>query len=259
MTGDWSTYDAVAPIYNDVRPDYPSAVYEAIARYGNLPADPSVLEVGVGTGQATVRMVQAGWRVFGVEPGAELATIARNRLANYPESSVCTSRFEDIEVRNHFFDVVASATAWHWIDPSVGYGKAAQALKPTGIVAFWWNAHVPDSVDPRWVPIRRVYEQVAPELAVLARLTPDRPDYDPSTELHACGHFRDIDQEVFGFEVNYTAERFLSLLDTYASHRCLDDERRHRLYDELTTVIANELNGSVTKPYESVLLLARIA
>ncbi len=259
MTGDWSTYDAVAPTYDDVRPDYPDAVYEAIARYGNLPAEPSVLEVGVGTGQATIRMAQAGWRVSGVEPGAELAAIARNRLASHPDSSVSTARFEDIKVRNRFFDVVASATAWHWVDPSVGYDKAAQALKPTGIVALWWNAHVPDSADPRWVPIRRVYERVAPELAVLARLTPDRPDYDPSAELHACGHFRDIDQEVFGFEVNYTAERFLSLLDTYASHRCLDGERRCRLYDELTAVIEDELNGSVTKPYESVLLLARIA
>jgi SAM-dependent methyltransferase len=258
MTGNWDTYDAVAPTYDDVRPGYPNAVYEAIAKYGSLPTEPRVLEVGVGTGQATLGMVQAGWRVFGVEPGGELATIARKRLANYPESSVSTSRFEDIEVRVNFFDVLASATAWHWIDPSVGYDKAARALKPTGIVALWWNAHVPDSFDPRWVPIRRVYEQVAPELAVLARLTPDRPDYDPRAELHTCGRFRDIDQEVFGFEVNYTAERFLLLLDTYASHRRLDDKRRHRLYDRLTSVIANELNGSVTKPYEAVLLLARI-
>jgi 16S rRNA A1518/A1519 N6-dimethyltransferase RsmA/KsgA/DIM1 with predicted DNA glycosylase/AP lyase activity len=42
----------------------------AIARYGNLPSEARVLEVGVGTGQATMQMVQAGWRVFGVEPGA---------------------------------------------------------------------------------------------------------------------------------------------------------------------------------------------
>jgi SAM-dependent methyltransferase len=256
---DWNTYNAMAPTYDDVRPGYPDAVFEAIGSYGDFPAEPRVLEVGVGTGQATIRMVQAGWRVLGVEPGAELAAIARNRIANYPDAEICISRFEDIELKDHVFDVVASATAWHWIDPSVAYDKTARVLKSTGIVALWWNAHVPESADPRWVPIRRAYEREAPELAVLARLTPDRPNYDPRTELQACGHFCEIKQEVFGFEVTYSAERFLSLLETYASHRNLDRERRRRLYDELTTAITDELDGSVTKPYEALLLLARIA
>lgn len=169
------------------------------------------------------------------------------------------SSFEAFDLTEGSFDVVASATAWHWVDPSVGYDKAARVLRPTGIIALWWNAHVPETSDPSWVPIRKVYERTAPELAVLPRLAPDRPDYDPAAELRASGQFRSVDQRAFPFSVTYTSEAFLSLLDTYASHRHLDNERRRDLYDHLADAIAVELGGSITKPYEAVLVLGRRA
>ncbi|HVB91361.1 MAG TPA: class I SAM-dependent methyltransferase [Acidimicrobiales bacterium] len=244
---------------HEVRPDYPDAVIDAIVACGQLPARPRVLELGVGSGQATAQMVEAGWDVVGVEPGPELAAIARARLARFKGPSVSISTFEAIELPDSSFDVVASATAWHWVDPSVGYHKAARVLRQEGTVALWWNAHVPDTRDPRWIPVRRVYELAAPELDVLPRLTPDRPDYDPAAELHASGRFRDVVQHVFAFSVTYTAEGFLSLLDTYASHRHLDADRRRDLYDRLAEAVGNELGGSITKPYEAVLVLGRPA
>lgn len=256
---DWRTFDSVAATYDEVRPGYPIAVFDAISAYGQLSVRPDVLEIGVGTGQATLQMVGRGWDVVGVEPGPELAAIARARLAGFARTSVLVSTFEAIELTDSFFDVVASATAWHWVDPSVGYDKAARVLRQTGTIALWWNAHVPETRDPHWVPIRRVYERAAPELAVLPRLTPDRPDYDPAAELRASGQFRDIRQHVFPFSVTYTAEAFLALLDTYASHRHLDSDRRRDLYDRLAEAVAIELGGAITKPYEAVLVLGRPA
>ena len=169
-----------------------------------------------------------------------------------------TATFESTLIEPASFDVVASATAWHWVDPGVGYKKAAQLLRPDGVVALWWNAHVPDTPDRRWAPIRRTYEQVAPELARLARLTPDRPDYDPAAELHECGWFSGVERSVFPFSVDYTADAFLALLDTYASHQQLEVARRRELYERLTRVIDDELGGSVTKPYEALLVLGRL-
>ena len=82
-----------------------------------------------------------------------------------------------------------SATAWHWVNPAIGIPKAARLLTPDGTLALWWNAHDTDTADPHWAPVRRVYEDVAPHLARLAPLTPDRPDYDPCAELLASGLF----------------------------------------------------------------------
>ncbi|HEY5011635.1 MAG TPA: class I SAM-dependent methyltransferase [Acidimicrobiia bacterium] len=253
-----NTFEAVAPTYDAIRPAYPEAVFDTIESYlSSVARHPHVLEVGVGTGQATVQMAAREWRVFGVEPGAQLAATARSRLAAHDLVTVATATFEAIDVADASFDLVASATAWHWVDPKVGYAKAHRVLEPDGAIALWWNAHVPDTTDPRWEPVRTAYERAAPELARLARLTPDRPDYDPAGELHDCGRFEAVEQHIFSFSLAYSAREFLDLISTYASHRHLDPPRRQRLVAELTDVIDGELGGTVVKPYEAQLVLAR--
>jgi SAM-dependent methyltransferase len=253
-----NTFDAVAQTYEAIRPSYPEALFDAIESYwSDGRSRPRVLEVGVGTGQATLQMAARKWPVFGVEPGAQLAATARSRVASSNLVTVATATFEEVDVADASIDIVASATAWHWVDPKLGYRKAHRVLDRRGAIALWWNAHVPDTTDPRWEPVRSAYERVAPELARLARLTPDRPDYDPVGELHECGLFDAVEQHVFAFEISYAAAEFLQLISTYASHRHLDPLRKQRLYDDLTSTINGELGGTVVKPYEAQLILGR--
>lgn len=252
-----STFDRMAPAYDARRPGYPDAVFETIEQYASLPSRPQVLEVGIGTGQATTQMAARGWSVTGIEPGAQLADTARSRFRRDEQVAITVATFEEADLDDDTFDLVASATAWHWIDPDVGYAKAHRVLRRGGSVALWWNAHVPDTPDPRWQPIRSVYECAAPELARLAPLTPDRPDYDPANELRMCGLFDGVEEQVFPFDVQYTTNEFLELIGTYASHRHLDATRRSRLDAELAATIDGKLEGTVTKPYEARLILGR--
>jgi SAM-dependent methyltransferase len=253
-----SRFDRVAATYDAIRPGYPDAVFDAVRDYGRFSSAPRGVEVGVGTGQATAQMAARRWPVVGFEPGANLAATARERLAPFDGVEIVTSSFEAAELEPAGFDLVAAATAWHWVDPVIGYEKAARVLRRPGVIALWWNAHVPDTDDVGWVPIRRVYADVAPELAVLARLTPDRPDYDPVAELGGCGWFGAVERHVFPFSVDYTTDGFLALLDTYASHQRLAGARRLELYEQLTRAIDAELGGTVTKPYEALLVLGRL-
>jgi len=257
VTSGWDTYNRAADAYRAVRPAYPTAVYDRIASYGSfLSADPRVLEIGAGSGQATRQMLRRGWRVVALEPGDDLAYAARADLGEFEHVEVRTSRFEDADLVDAGFDLVTAATAWHWVDPSVGLPKAARALRAAGTLAVWWNAHVPDTTDPRWAPIRQVYEDVAPHLARLAPLTPDRPDYDPVAELTASEWFTHVEHHDFPFTATYTATEFLSLISTYASHRSLDVRTRELLHAALTDAIDTQLGGTVTKPYNCLLVLA---
>jgi SAM-dependent methyltransferase len=251
------TYNRSAPVYRSVRPEYPPEVFDAIASYAGLGSDALVVEVGVGTGQATRRLAERGWNVLGVEPGADLAAIARDDLGTFANVEIRTCRFEDAAVPDHSVDLVAAATSWHWVDADVGSEKAARMLRGTGAIALWWNAHVPDTTSPRWAPIRAVYEEVAPELAHLAPLTPNDPTYDPVARLVASARFDGLESRVFPFSVDYDVGTFLGLLDTYVSHQRLDDERRASLYANLAAVARAELDGVITKPYEAFLVLAR--
>jgi len=75
--------------------------------------------------------------------------------------------------------------------------------------------------------------------------------------LAGSGWFVDVVQHVFPFSVAYSSEQFSALLDTYASHQVLDEPTRLELHRRLTELIEAELGGSVTKPYEAVLVLGR--
>ena len=202
-------------------------------------------------------MAGRGWDIVGVEPGSDLIALASDRLASVKNVSLIEAKFEEVDLPVGGFDVVAAATAWHWIEPTVGYRRAALALRTRGILALWWNAHVTDAGIEAWRPIREVYERVAPELADLARLTPDRPDYDPAAEVAASGLFGDVHVESFGFSVPYTAQAFVALTHTYASHRGLTSSTRDSLDAALVDTISGELGGTVHKPYEAYLVLAR--
>jgi len=252
----WKTFDAVASHYDVVRPDYPVAIYESIESFTGL-STPRVLEVGIGSGQATRQMVARGWDVVGVEPGSDLIALAAERVGTTQPVTLVEATFEHAELPGKDFDVVAAATSWHWVDPAIGYSKAARSLRAPGTLALWWNAHVTTPGHVNWDPIRAVYERVAPELADLARLTPDRPDYDPAREVAASGHFTDVRVETFDFSVAYNAEQFVMLTGTYASHKDLDPATRAQLDESLAEAIAALPDGVVHKPYEGYLVLAR--
>jgi len=254
MNEKWQTFESVASTYDVVRPDYPDAVYDAVEQFADVQT-PTALEVGLGSGQATEKMLARGWTVVGVEPGAELSALAAERLGS-SGLKVVQSSFEDAALKETF-DVVAAATSWHWVDPKVGYEKSANLLGERGVLALWWNAHVTDPENEAWAPIRAVYESVAPQLTSLARLTPDRPEYDPARETADSGYFKEVEDRSFWFSVAYDAEHFVQLTRTYASHRTLDADTRVVLESSLRDVIVKLPGGVVQKPYEAYVVLAR--
>ncbi len=137
--------------------------------------------------------------------------------------------------------------------------RAARALRAGGVLAIWWNAHVTAARIETWRQIREVYERIAPDLADLARLTPDRPDYDPAAEVAGSGLFEGVHIESFGFDVPYTADEFVTLTHTYASASTVTSplSTRASLDEALIETINGELGGTVHKPYEAYLVLAR--
>ena len=52
------------------------------------------------------------------------------------------ARFEDWTPGDEPFAMVFAATAWHWVDPTVRYRKAADVLEPNGYLAVWGAGHV---------------------------------------------------------------------------------------------------------------------
>ena len=70
-------FDEVPQLYDRVRPGCPDELFADLAAVVDLAAASTVLEVGYGTGQATRSRAARGYAVTAVEPGANLAALAR--------------------------------------------------------------------------------------------------------------------------------------------------------------------------------------
>jgi tRNA1(Val) A37 N6-methylase TrmN6 len=88
-------FDSVAGLYDKVRIGYPAALFKDILSYGGEPPVKRVLEIGCGTGQATIPLAQAGIALICIEPGTQLAERARRHLSAFCNVEIVCARFED--------------------------------------------------------------------------------------------------------------------------------------------------------------------
>jgi SAM-dependent methyltransferase len=145
-------FDRVAAEYDRVRPGYPAELIDAALAGAEVRR---VLEVGCGTGQLTEALSARDLEVEAVEPGANLAALARRRV---PALHVHAGRFEDVALPEAAYDAVFSATAFHWVDVSVGWAKAAAVLRPRGRLALLAHVYVSDpQVRPAQAALSEAY------------------------------------------------------------------------------------------------------
>src|SRR5215467_2058128 len=132
-----NTFGGVAELYDRVRPGYPPALFDDIAAIAGLAPDSRVLEIGCGTGLATQPLAERRFAVTALELRDEMAAVARAKLAQFPNVLIETAAFERWPLPSEPFDLVASAQAFHWIDPDVRFHKTVQALTPSGWLALF--------------------------------------------------------------------------------------------------------------------------
>ncbi|MGB2695750.1 MAG: methyltransferase domain-containing protein [Dehalococcoidia bacterium] len=97
-----------------------------------------VLELGCGTGALTVRLVRRypAADIVAVDGASEMLAIARQRLEETQVSQVTLAvrSFEDLELADRSFDLIASNMSLHHVEEKVAlYGRLRRALAPGGI------------------------------------------------------------------------------------------------------------------------------
>jgi len=129
-------FNEVPELYDRVRPTYPTELFRDLVAITKLNKQASVLEIGCGTGQATTSLAALGKTVTAVEPGPDLAALARQRLLAFDNVEVETSSFEEWDDRGRHFDFLVAASSWHWVNPSIGWRRAHEVLNLGGWMAL---------------------------------------------------------------------------------------------------------------------------
>ena len=254
-----TTFDEVPELYDRVRPAYPEQVFDDLRALGELPEAARIVEIGCGTGQATIPLAERGFRITCVELGQQLAAVARRKLSSFPTVVVVNENYETWQPQQAEFDAVVAFTAIHWIDPAARYEKTASLLREGGVLAVVATHHVlPVDGDPFFAAVQEDYDAVVPDDPKTKAGAPSPPDEiaDLSAEIDASGCFRNVGARRYLWDVIYTANDYLALLDTYSGHRALDDTTRARLYERIRRRIEAR-SGTVRKTYLALLNVAR--
>ncbi len=254
------TFDQDALLYDQARPGYPEEMFNDIVTLSGISSTGRVLEIGSGTGQATLPMARRGYQILGIEMGANMAAVARHNLMDYPQVQILTSSFEDWSMEEASFDLALSATAFHWIDPAIAYKKTAQALKPTGSIALCWHIHVQSEASQGFFEaVQSIYQHEIPEqkkdFNPLPR--PDEAADQIKEEIEQTGLFDTVHVRRYYWIVDYDTAGYIRLLSTYSDHLILEHQRRDRLFQAITELINTQFHGKITKGYMAILYVAR--
>ncbi len=253
------TFDTVADRYHQVRPSYPEDLYTELVSAAGLGAGARLLEVGSGTGRATGPLAARGFEITCLEPGPHLAAVARRDLADFGGVRIVEQPFEEWQpADDERFDLVFAATAWHWVDPAVGFQHAWRCLRPGGHLAIWAADHVlPPDADPFFREIQDAYDEIGEGLS--ADWDFPVPGRMPTMRgaIEGSGLFTMTVAAEFIWARHYTAEEYITLLGTFSSHIDMAQWQRDLLFGEIRRRLARRPDGSVRRHWGAVLHVAR--
>ncbi|HET9111133.1 MAG TPA: methyltransferase domain-containing protein [Ktedonobacterales bacterium] len=216
-------FDRVAEDYQRTRPVCPPQLFDDFIRLAGLNAGDRVVEIGCGTGQATVPLAERGLAVTAVELGPELAAIARRRLAGFPAAEVVTCSFEDWRPHGAPFDAVVAVSSLHWIDPRRRFSKPYELLRPGGVMAVAGCLRAqPTDAGRFWTEVQADYQAVGFEGD-----PPPPPDQISPWRFprEAQSLFEEVASARYPFEARYSAEAYLANLATQSGTHALGEAR----------------------------------
>ncbi|MDG4810184.1 class I SAM-dependent methyltransferase [Micromonospora sp. WMMD1120] len=251
-----TTFGEDAELYDRCRPSYPPPLFTDLATLAGLGPHARVLEIGCGTGQATLPLARLGCAVVAMDLSPDMVAVARRNLAQFPNVTVVTSAFEDWRPTGEPFDAVLSATAFHWLDPDVRMIRAADLLRPGGALAIVSTHHIAGGTDAFFADAQRCYERFDPSTPPGMRLTTDDETADETAEFERSARFGPVEFRRYEWQQTYTADEYRNLLMTYSGHRALAHQARDGLFACITHLIENVYDGEITKRYRNRLAIA---
>ncbi len=237
------SFNRNAALYDAYRTGYPDDLYIELQHLTGVDENSVVVEIGAGSGIATEQMY-GHWHatIYALEPGAALLAQAKKRLGHIPAIHLVHTSFEAYATAVPC-DLIAAATSFHWVEPSVKFARVCKLLKPGGFLAAWWSNFSRTNA-PVFDAIREIYAQFHPQPELHddlrgiqgQRIAARRSEFEqaPGLSLHAHREFHSTR--------SFTAEAYVGLLRTFSSNACLPEERMAPFYEHIAALIRDQGN-----------------
>ena len=255
------TFDTVASTYEKLRPGYPDELYKMIFDYITLDQSRYAVEVGIGGGQATLPFLKTKCNLTAVEYGEQFSELCKEKFKEYSNFSIITSKFEDTNFLDDTYDLVYSASAFHWVPEKVGYAKVFSILKRGGVFARFAN-HPYRAKDnlPLSEEMDRIYGEYYYHFYNNKKQEVPT-EYSEEQAIERAGiaekyGFEDIKYALFHRTRIFSANEYGALLGTYSDHIAIEESIKKKFFSKIEDAI-NSHGGSITL-YDTIdLQLAR--
>ena len=240
------TFNSAASLYEEMRPSYPNELIDDVVALSHIPQSGHILEVGCGTGKATKLFAARKYNMICLDIGPDLLAVAQEQLKSFANVSFALSAFEDWQT-NQTFDLVISATAFHWIKPNVRFTKSWDVLTPQGALATFNNHHIKKD-EGFFSEVQSIYDQHYIRQNRPRLVSPDAPE--PGIDK-----FQDPIRRTYPWSQIYTTEQYIKLLCTYSDHIAQPENNQKLLFENISNLIDKQYGGQITKHYEAALTL----
>lgn len=200
----------------------------------------AIAEIGPGTGLATEAL--AAWspdRFVAFEPDPVLAAHLRGAFATL---DVVNDDFCAAEVESGF-DLIVSASSFHWLDAEAALAKARPLLAPGGTLAIWWNVYRQKGIgDPFADAVLPLLDglELPPSEAADGHYSLDEPLH--RGRLEQAG-FKAVEHRVFRRERMLTPAAARALYASFSLVRQLPPARRTGLLDAIEALVRDRFAG----------------
>ncbi|MCB1694233.1 MAG: class I SAM-dependent methyltransferase [Pseudomonadales bacterium] len=138
MTDLGKSFDASADDYVRARATYPESMIDDIVERAGLSPASRILEVGCGSGQATLAFAARGYSIVAIDPAERALAHLSERCRNFPDVHLVHTTLEAFQPGNAF-DLILCAQSFHWLDPQTVGSRFAHLLAPAGRIALFWH------------------------------------------------------------------------------------------------------------------------
>jgi len=229
--------------YDKLRPTYKKEMFDDLFEYSNLNQEDKGLEIGIGTGQATLPFLEAGIDITAVELGPDLAEFSRKKFKDYSNLHIINDNFEDVELELNKYNIAYSATAFHWIPIDLGMRKIKDILVNKGTFAWFSNHPAPclDQVDLH-NDIQKVYTKYdnyfgtgTLDIWSIDQMNQDKL-LDRKKKFEDYG-FVDVVEKSYKSQRIFNSKDYCKLLATYSGHIALPNKVRRDFLKDIEDVI----------------------
>lgn len=250
------TFNENPKAYYKYRPGYPDELFNDIFESIVLDKDSYLLDIGAGAGKELIPFIHKNLYIDALDIGKNFIDFIKKKHGNYKKLNTACGEFEKFPEIKSKYDIVFSATAFHWIDKDLKYKKVYNLLKENGVLALTWHIAEPDESNFS-KELQDIYAQEIPEMhddfkdQKMSDLIQER-----RKEIIESGLFNIVKEKKYDWDMDFDYQTYYGLLNTFSDHIMLKKEVKRKFYKKLEKLFM-KFNNKYQKEYHAILFICR--